>query len=148
VITMKVEGLDDTLRTIAALGEVGRREALEPALMAVATPMAEEISARVPKKTGRTAADVHAKISREARSNEEAAVLIGARPAARGGRDWLLGLLEFGTRRMRARPSVRPVYDAHRATLSRDFCAALRPIYEDVIRKLAKRGRRAMRARA
>ena len=98
-ITTEIRGVDEILRNVRALGSVFSTEVEEGALRKVAKPIAEGIAARVDAdhhETGLTGADIGFAVSREAKAEGSAAVLVGARGGKRG-RAFILSWLEFGT---------------------------------------------------
>lgn len=137
MITAKWEGLDEAMRAIRGLNEVAAPQVLEAALRTVGEPMAEEMAARAPRRTGKTAEDIRVAVSRDEAERNGVALLIGAR-GGKKGRAYVARFIEFGTAHHPAQPFMRPVWDGHRPHYAADVTAALRPAYDRVVRRLAR----------
>lgn len=94
-ITTEIRGVDEILRNVRALGAAFSTDVEVGALKNVAKPIAEGIAARVDAdhhESGLTGADIGFAVSREAKAEGSAAVLVGAHERA-----FILSWLEFGT---------------------------------------------------
>ncbi len=135
-------GVEDAMRAIRGLGEIAAPQVLEAALLAVAKPIAEEMSAAAPRgPTGKTAASIRAAVVRDENDPMKVRVDVGAR-GGKKGRAYIVRWLEFGRIHQPARPFMRPVWDGHRERLARDFTAQLRPTYERVVKRLERFARK------
>ena len=134
-------GLLDVQRAIREIGDFAGPQVCEKALLPIGKRLAQRISQRFAavtyRRTGRTAADFTATVSKEGRASGVTKVLVGAR-AGKRGRSYISSFLERGTATIRARPHVRPVWDEERAGVPGEIRAALRPALDATIKRLAR----------
>jgi HK97 gp10 family phage protein len=133
----KWTGVDEALRAVKGLGEIAAPQVIEAALLQLGWPIAAEMSAKVPRRTGRTAEDIRAAIVRDGGNPEEVRMDIGAR-GGKKGRAFILRWIEFGTAHTPARHPMRTVWEGHRERFASDFTKALRPAYERIVKQLAR----------
>lgn len=133
----KWTGVEEALRAIKGLGEIAAPQVIEAALLQLGRPIAGEMSAKVPRRTGKTAEDIRAAIVRDESNPEEVRMDIGAR-GGKGGRAFILRWIEFGTPHNPAQHPMRTVWEGHRGRFASDFTKALRPAYERVVKSLAR----------
>jgi len=128
------------LRAIRELGEFAGPQVCEKALLPIGKRLAQHIrekfAAVTHTRTGLTQRDFTAAVSKEGRESGVTQVLVGATTGKRG-RAYISGFLERGTATVRARPHVRPVWDEERDKVQGEITAALRPVYEATVKRLA-----------
>lgn len=139
MISGRWAGVDDSVAALEQLAaDCVRPDDVAKAMLAVTRPMAREMESslyqRITRRSGETGESIDA-----ARVDDAAegvvAVEVGPRKGSDGG--WRVKFWEFGTSRLPARPFMRPVWDEHASTFSRDVVAAMREVY----RKAAGRAR-------
>ncbi len=144
MLTARWTGLDDIVKKAEALGrEVADNEVMGRALLRTAQPLRDDITRTAPRSrvAPHVAETFVAKVSREERDLGRVTVLVGPQVGYPG---FIAPFLEFGTSKMRARPWIRPSYDAWRTTaFPGALVAEMRKQYERVVRKYVSRARSA-----
>lgn len=133
-------GLDEAVAALEQLAaQVSRDDVVAKAMLGVTRPMAREMEGRlyqvITRRTGETGEAIEAQRVDDA-ADGVIAVEIGPRKRSDGG--WRLKFWEVGTSRIPARPFMRPVWEEHASTFSRDVTNNLRDAYD----KAVARGRR------
>jgi len=144
MITAKWTGLDEAIRNVSALGkELAEGEVIEKALVKVGQPLRDDIVRAAPRsRDARHMADEFVvKPSKEAREWGRTTVLVGPR-AGKGSVGFVAPFVEFGTSKMRARPFIRPAFDAFRGGFVGALTGELQKQFERVVRKYTKRAAR------
>lgn len=138
MITSKLTGLEETQRAIRGLGEFGSHEVMLAAIKPSANELAEKMRSTIPRRTGLTAEDIKVRESSDSKDGGKVELQVGGGRGSRG-RAFIMRFMEFGTFNQPARPFMRPAWDQVRGHLIADVTARLRPAFEKVVRKYAKR---------
>jgi HK97 gp10 family phage protein len=143
-ITTEIRGVDEILRNVRALGTVFSTDVEEGALKKMAQPYAEDIANVVDAEhhdTGLTGADITFAVSREAKAEGSAAVLIGAtgRKGRGHGRAFILSFLEFGTFRQPGHHIVAGVFRSRAPTFTADMAKQLEASFKRARAKFLRR---------
>jgi HK97 gp10 family phage protein len=138
LITSKLVGLEETQRAIRGLGEFASHEVMLAAIKPSAEEIAETMRVLIPRQTGLTAEDIKVRESSDSKSGGKVELQIGGGKGSRG-RAFIMRFIEFGTFNQPARPFMRPAWDSARGHFIADVTARLRPAFEKVVRKYAKR---------
>lgn len=104
-----VAGLSALERAMTSLTPKAARRALNAALMAGARIIVKEAKIRAPRRTGELRRNIVARQAPRGRAESSAAVHIGVRQQA-----FYFQFHELGTRRIPAKPFLRPALDAAR----------------------------------
>lgn len=102
--TIRLTGDKELKRKIAALEEAVVGQVVEKAAMAAAVVLRDSAKRRAPRRTGKGAESMTAKVV--SRKAGEAKIAVGP-----GKEGWYLMFHEFGTSKMPARPFLRPAID-------------------------------------
>lgn len=140
ILKAKWAGLDEAIRNVSALGkDIAEGEVIEKALVRVGQPLKDEIARTAPRsKDQRHMADEFVvRPSKHDREFGRTIVLVGPR-AGRGSVGFVAAFVEFGTSRMRARPFIRPAFDAFRVGFVGALTGELQKQFERVVRKYTK----------
>jgi HK97 gp10 family phage protein len=125
MIEIKVQGLAELRNALARLPQNVGRNALRGAVNAGAKAIADEVRDRSPVDTGTLRRAVYRKQIRELSGPVRQTFFVGVRHGKRyqnvkAGKKtvnmdaWYWRFIEFGTRRMPARPFLRPAFDAQK----------------------------------
>jgi HK97 gp10 family phage protein len=136
-VEIRIHGLQEVQRALAALPQEIREESLDKTLRAAAEPILEAARARAPMRTGRLRQSLAVGlVTKDAKASKGAAVFIGSTSP-------LAHFQEYGTRHHPPQPFMRPAYDA-RADAARRIIEAglLAEISKAVQRARAKAGGR------
>lgn len=145
VLSGQWTGLEEAARRAYELGrDVANVEVLERAGVEVGRTLVDEIQRTGPRRPPAPdmVDDFVAAPSKLQREEGRAVVMVGPRnPRSSGsnGHGWLAGFMEFGTRKQRARPFIRPAYDGWRGGYPRAMAEAIRKQYDRVVRKYVAR---------
>jgi HK97 gp10 family phage protein len=115
---------------LTAVSEKFAKKALRAALYAGSEVIRLEIGKRAPKDTGRLEAHIAAKTTISAKQ-EAGKTQIGPGRSA-----WYAGFLEFGTRKMAARPFIRPAFDSVKQAALNAFVNKMREIFNEEMSKV------------
>lgn len=129
---IQVEGLPELKRQFSALSDKMQRSALRSSLREASKPMLQEAQARVPVRTGHLKRSLGIASSGR-KTNVQA--LIGPRKKFRA---FYAHIVELGSSKMRARPFLRPAFDASKDKVIKAFAGAL----GEKIDQVAARARR------
>ena len=125
-VTVKIDGIDDMKRALAEIPEKLRKKVLLGALRKAARVVSKEAKALTPvlqtpapyRARGLVRRKISVRLSKTDRKAGDVGVFINVRPAKRAGRGaksaadpFYWRFLEFGTRKMTARPFLSPAAD-------------------------------------
>jgi len=126
-VSVKVAGIDELKRALAALPSKIRRKALTKALRAGAKVVQKAARAAVPvlatpnayRTKGLLKRKISVRVSKESRRAGDVGVFVNVKPAAKSARGatnrldpYYWRFVEFGTKKMTARPFMAPAADA------------------------------------
>lgn len=134
-----VEGAADALVQIAS--EVSRDEVVADAMLRVSRPIAREMDEalyrRITRITGETGASIQARQVDKSDTPGIVSVEIGPLESSDAG--WKVKFWERGTSSIPARPFMRPTWDEHERSFSREVVAELRGAYTRMVKRFARR---------
>jgi HK97 gp10 family phage protein len=119
-----------------AASRLGDEKAARGALHAALSPICEDARARMPKASGKTAAQLAVR-DMESPAPGVVRVAIGMPPHKGDSRAFIARMIEYGTRFMRARPWLRPAWDAGRGGVVPAVVSALRQQLGSIFRRAA-----------
>ncbi len=148
MVRMKVEGLRNVDRALAALGKNQARGIMRRALVAAAKPIADEAASLAPEFRG----DLQESIRYGSRLSRRQAAQQRRADRAAGRRDFVklyvgagplpqAHLREFGTADIPPSPYMRPAWDKHGG--ARALSTILRELRAGYVRELAREARKA-----
>ena len=120
---LKIEGVKDLERKLAQMSKIMTDDVIDKGLKMASEPMRMSASSKAPKRTGFLSQNIVSEINKK----EKSTIDIGPSKAA-----WYGRLLEFGTTKMRARPFLRPAFDAHKRTSQKIFAEYVKSLIEAV----------------
>ncbi len=146
-VTVKLEGLEDTLRNMEDLSKATGRNAMRRALLAAGEPVADLASRLAPEARGILAFSivVSTQLTRRHKSeqrNRESEVEVYVGPAGGQGALYYASHQEFGTVVSPAQPYMRPAWEA---TKGQSLAMIIRGVKDQVGQAQARAARRAAR---
>jgi HK97 gp10 family phage protein len=118
-VTLRVDGLSDLQEKLRQLGPRLSRNGLRSAVNAGAQVIRREVKARAPSDTGTMQRAIYVKQIREKSSDVQQTFFVGVRSGKRfqkkGLDAYYWRYVEFGTRKMAARPFIRPAFEAKKS---------------------------------
>ena len=136
--TATIDGIKELRKAFKELSDSAQRGVLRTALRQAAKPVVKEARRRVPVDTGLTKKAIGTKVW--LKKDSVATVMIGVRRGRKGKRHFLLHLLELGTRKMAARPFLRPALDSQKNAAVTALAKALKARIDKVVAKARQRG--------
>jgi HK97 gp10 family phage protein len=115
MIELKIEGLDELRRALLQLPKELRKGPLRSAVSAGARIVQRKAAELAPIDEGTLKKAIYRTRSREGSSSVQEMAIVGVRYGKRFRRRgldaWYWRFIEFGTRKMRARPFMRPAFE-------------------------------------
>jgi len=135
--TIELRGADELLKGLQELEPAIAKKILRTAMRQAATPILEEAKRRVPILTGQLRKSL--KIRAIKRNNKgRIGVVISTEKGFFKGETFYGAFLEFGTKKMPAKPFIRPAFEANKARAVRIVELALKLGLDGVAKNLPK----------
>lgn len=128
---ISLQGGAELMDALEALGPAMEKKVLRSAMREAAKPMLAEAKRRAPVLTGQLRKSLKIKAMKR-RSNGQVGVLIATEKGFFKGETFYGAFQEFGTKKLPARPFIRPAFESNKARAVRIVTEAIRIGLEDI----------------
>lgn len=129
--TIQIRGGEELAAALESLGPAMEKKILRSAMREAAKPMLADAKRRAPVLTGAMRKSLKIKAMKR-RSNGQVGVVIATEKGFFKGETFYGAFHEFGTKKMPARPFIRPAFEANKAQAIRIVGEAIKIGLEDI----------------
>lgn len=140
---IQVSGLEEVRNALSELAPRVATNLMRTVVQDIASAIAKEAKAAAPKNTGNLKKSIKARRKKGSRNNPQSQVVANSKNADAGEESFYWKFIEFGTRKMRARPFIAPIKQKYAAEMPRLLRESFGRKLEQMLARQAKRASRA-----